>query len=41
MENKYPMNQRRLRANIHIRELASTVVLDHKNLFNLFLSIKI
>ena len=30
MENKYPMNQRRLRANIHIRELASTVVLDYK-----------
>ena len=30
MENKHPMNQRRMRANIHIRELASTVVLDYK-----------
>jgi porphobilinogen synthase len=30
MENKYPMNQRRVRANNHIRELASTVVLDYK-----------
>ena len=30
MENQYKMNQRRLRANSHIRELAATVVLDYK-----------
>jgi len=30
MANEYKMNQRRLRANPHIRELASTVVLDYK-----------